>query len=100
MYIFFFLVQIFEFIKYFPPAQQKCKIMVTSVVGHVYGLDFQNGRVRDLADLFKVRKTHWRSRHDSYGSVKLLLPTECLLIAFLGKNCQNNRGLYKETPRY
>ena len=47
-------MQIFEFIKYFGPAQQKCKIMVTSVVGHVYGLDFENGRVRDLADLFKV----------------------------------------------
>ena len=33
--------QIFEFIKYFGPAQQKCKLMVTSVVGHVYGLNFE-----------------------------------------------------------
>jgi hypothetical protein len=33
--------QIFEFIKYFPPAQQKCKIIVTSVVGHIYGLNFE-----------------------------------------------------------
>ena len=51
-------LQIFEFIKYFGPARQKCKLMVTSVVGHVYGLTFEDGRVRDLADLFhaKVRK--------------------------------------------
>ena len=51
-------LQIFEFIKYFGPARQKCKIMVTSVVGHVYGLTFEDGRVRDLADLFnaKVKK--------------------------------------------
>ncbi len=33
--------QIFEFIKYFGPAQQKCKIIVTSVVGHIYGLNFE-----------------------------------------------------------
>ena len=33
--------QIFEFIKYFGPAQQKCKLMVTSVVGHIYGLNFE-----------------------------------------------------------
>ena len=29
--------QIFEFIKWFGPAQQKCKLMVTSVVGHIFG---------------------------------------------------------------
>ena len=33
--------QIFEFIKYFGPSQQKCKLMVTSVVGHIYGLNFE-----------------------------------------------------------
>ena len=33
--------QIFEFIKYFGPAKQKCKIIVTSVVGHIYGLNFE-----------------------------------------------------------
>merc|ERR1740131_38290 len=44
--------QIFEFIKYFGPAQQKCKLMVTSVVGHIYGLTFEEGRVRDLSELF------------------------------------------------
>ena len=33
--------QIFEFIKYFGPAQTKCKLMVTSVVGHIYGLNFE-----------------------------------------------------------
>ena len=50
--------QIFEFIKWFGPAQQKCKLMVTSVVGHIFGLNFENGRVRDLVDLFdaKVQK--------------------------------------------
>ena len=66
--------QIFEFIKYFGPAQTKCKLMVTSVVGHIYGLNFevshsthlgwrngvnivfsQDGRVRDLAQLFKAK---------------------------------------------
>ena len=47
--------QIFEFIKYFGPAQQKCKIMVTSVVGHVYGLNFEDGRVRDLSQLFNAK---------------------------------------------
>jgi len=36
--------QIFEFIKYFGPAQTKVKVMVTSVVGHIYGLNFE---VRD-----------------------------------------------------
>ena len=50
--------QIFEFIKWFGPAQQKCKLMVTSVVGHIFGLNFENGRVRDIATLFhaKVQK--------------------------------------------
>ena len=47
--------QIFEFIKYFGPAQQKCKLMVTSVVGHIYGLNFEDGRVRDLAQLFSAK---------------------------------------------
>ena len=36
--------QIFEFIKYFGPAQTKCKLMVTSVVGHIYGLNFEVGQ--------------------------------------------------------
>ena len=36
--------QIFEFIKYFGPAQAKVKVIVTSVVGHIYGLNFE---VRD-----------------------------------------------------
>jgi len=47
--------QIFEFIKYFGPSQQKCKLMVTSVVGHIYGLNFEDGRVRDLAQLFNAK---------------------------------------------
>jgi len=51
--------QIFEFIKYFGPAQQKCKLMVTSVVGHIFGLSFEDGRTRDLSSLFnaKTQKT-------------------------------------------
>jgi len=47
--------QIFEFIKYFGPSQQKCKLMVTSVVGHIYGLNFEDGRVRDLSQLFSTK---------------------------------------------
>eukprot|EP00111_Clytia_hemisphaerica_P010804 TCONS_00031598-protein len=50
--------QIFEMIKWFPPAQQKCKLMVTSVVGHIFGLTFENQSVKDISTLFtaKVRK--------------------------------------------
>ena len=44
--------QIFEFIKWFEPAKQKCKIMVTSVVGHIFGLSFENQQCRDVAMLF------------------------------------------------
>ena len=33
--------QIFEFIRYFGPCKQRCKIMVTSVVGRIYGLNFE-----------------------------------------------------------
>ena len=29
--------------------------MVTSVVGHVYGLNFEDGRVRDLSQLFSAK---------------------------------------------
>jgi hypothetical protein len=48
--------QIFEFIKYFPPAQQKCKIIVTSVVGHIYGLNFEvKGMLHEIPVLFRVR---------------------------------------------
>lgn len=47
--------QIFEFIKYFPPAQQKCKLMVTSVVGHIFGLNFLDGRVKDISTLFDAK---------------------------------------------
>merc|ERR1719199_907157 len=32
--------QVFEFIDWFPPAGQRCKFLQTSVVGHVFGLDF------------------------------------------------------------
>ena len=50
--------QIFEFIKWFEPAKEKCKLMVTSVVGHIYGLTFEDGRTRDNSTLFnsKVKK--------------------------------------------
>ena len=47
--------QILEFIKFFGPAQRKCKLIVTSVVGHVYGLNFEDGRVRDLSQLFQAK---------------------------------------------
>lgn len=45
-------VQIFEFTAWFPPAHQKCRIMQTSTIGHVFGLDFKYNRVPDIADLF------------------------------------------------
>ena len=45
--------QIFEFIKYFGPAQMKCKLMVTSVVGHIYGLNFEV-RILEMIDFFTV----------------------------------------------
>ncbi|CAE7473243.1 unnamed protein product [Symbiodinium natans] len=52
-------VQIFEFVTWFPPAQQKCRILQTSTIGHIFGLDFEDGRPYDLADLFyaNVKKT-------------------------------------------
>ncbi|CAE6936958.1 TOP3B, partial [Symbiodinium sp. CCMP2456] len=52
-------VQIFEFVTWFPPAQQKCRILQTSTIGHIFGLDFEDGRPPDLADLFyaNVKKT-------------------------------------------
>ncbi|CAE7847578.1 TOP3A, partial [Symbiodinium necroappetens] len=52
-------VQIFEFVTWFPPAQQKCRIIQTSTIGHIFGLDFEDGRPPDLADLFyaNVKKT-------------------------------------------
>ncbi|CAE7840008.1 TOP3B [Symbiodinium sp. CCMP2592] len=52
-------VQVFEFVTWFPPAQQKCRILQTSTIGHIFGLDFEDGRPSDLADLFysNVKKT-------------------------------------------
>merc|ERR1740123_857040 len=35
--------QVYEFNSWFPPAGEKCKLLVTSVVGHVFGLDFNKG---------------------------------------------------------
>jgi len=51
-------VQVFEFVGWFPPAQQKCRILQTSTIGHIFGLDFENGRLQP-ADLFysNVKKT-------------------------------------------
>lgn len=46
--------QIFELIKYFGPAQKRCKLMITSVVGHIFGLNFENQRVKDISTLFDV----------------------------------------------
>ena len=47
--------QIFEMIKWFAPAQQKCKLMVTSVVGHIFGLTFENKPGRDISTLFTAK---------------------------------------------
>ena len=49
------------FFTYFAPARCRCSIAVTSVVGHVFGLDFDGGAERrgDIASIFaaKTRKT-------------------------------------------
>lgn len=51
--------QIYEFITWFPPAGQKCKLQVTSVVGHVFGLDFNKednrGAWNDPSVLYDAR---------------------------------------------
>ena len=44
---------------YFAPARRRCSITVTSVVGHVYGLDFEPGSAgRDITSVYsqKTRK--------------------------------------------
>ena len=45
-------VQIYEFNAYFPPAHQQCRIMQTSTIGHVFGLDFKDNRPKDIVELF------------------------------------------------
>lgn len=45
-------VQIYEFTAWFGPAHQQCRILQTSTIGHVFGLDFFQNRVPDIADLF------------------------------------------------
>eukprot|EP00928_Gymnodinium_smaydae_P089617 TRINITY_DN7354_c0_g2_i1.p1 TRINITY_DN7354_c0_g2~~TRINITY_DN7354_c0_g2_i1.p1 ORF type:complete len:1373 (+),score=227.90 TRINITY_DN7354_c0_g2_i1:530-4120(+) len=45
-------VQTYEFVQWFQPAHQKCRICVTSTIGHVFGLDFGNNRVPDVADMY------------------------------------------------
>lgn len=45
-------VQIYEFNSWFPPAHQQCRIMQTSTIGHVFGLDFKENRPKDIAELF------------------------------------------------
>eukprot|EP00397_Hematodinium_sp_SG-2012_P013361 GEMP01013564.1.p1 GENE.GEMP01013564.1~~GEMP01013564.1.p1 ORF type:complete len:860 (+),score=141.73 GEMP01013564.1:77-2656(+) len=46
--------QTHEFNAYFPPAGERCKILCTSVVGHIFGLDFSDKKVRDPADLYST----------------------------------------------
>lgn len=36
--------QTYEFVEYFKPARGRCRLIVTSVIGHVYGLTFENQR--------------------------------------------------------
>eukprot|EP00931_Biecheleriopsis_adriatica_P029828 TRINITY_DN17646_c0_g1_i1.p1 TRINITY_DN17646_c0_g1~~TRINITY_DN17646_c0_g1_i1.p1 ORF type:complete len:1244 (+),score=266.91 TRINITY_DN17646_c0_g1_i1:58-3789(+) len=45
-------VQTYEFVTWFPPVRQKCQIIMTSTIGHIFGLDFEDGRTPDVADLF------------------------------------------------
>ncbi|CAK8993289.1 unnamed protein product [Durusdinium trenchii] len=51
-------VQSMEFVTWFPPAQQKCRILQTSTIGHIFGLDFENGK-QPPQELFyaNVKKT-------------------------------------------
>lgn len=45
-------VQTYEFVAWFAPAQTKCRIVATSTIGHVFGLDFGQNKVPDIADLY------------------------------------------------
>jgi DNA topoisomerase-3 len=49
----------YEFGGWFAPINSNARIIVTSTIGHVYGLDFDENRTPDIADLFhaKVKKT-------------------------------------------
>ena len=51
-------LRIHDFYAFFKPAGRRCSISVTSVVGHVFGLDFDGSTGRDIRGLYgaKVRK--------------------------------------------
>ena len=42
---------------YFAPARKRCSVAVTSVVGHIYGLDFAGGAEKrgDIASIFDAK---------------------------------------------
>jgi len=46
--------QVFQFITYCPVVKGKAKILVTSTLGHIFGLTFQNQRGIDPEQLFDV----------------------------------------------
>merc|ERR1719262_1669071 len=47
--------QTYEFVAHFPEIQGRAKFIQTSVIGHVFGLTFENQRVRDPAELYHVK---------------------------------------------
>eukprot|EP00392_Amoebophrya_sp_AT5.2_P018702 g19308.t1 len=49
--------QTYEFVCAFRPAQQKCKLIVTSVIGHVFGLTFTKQKGLRPEDMFDASVT-------------------------------------------
>merc|ERR1719447_1892282 len=44
--------QVFEFVGHFEPAQTRCKIISTSVIGHVFGLSFKQQKGLDPGAMY------------------------------------------------
>eukprot|EP01062_Namystynia_karyoxenos_P028313 TRINITY_DN21465_c0_g1_i1.p1 TRINITY_DN21465_c0_g1~~TRINITY_DN21465_c0_g1_i1.p1 ORF type:complete len:1104 (+),score=280.97 TRINITY_DN21465_c0_g1_i1:101-3412(+) len=48
-------LQTHEFFAWFGPAGARCSVRVTSVVGHLFGLDFEDRGSNDIAQLFDAK---------------------------------------------
>ena len=53
-------LRIHDFYAFFKPASRRCSISVTSVVGHVFGLDFDGSTGRDIRGLYAPRSAGCR----------------------------------------
>jgi len=63
-----------DFYTYYPPLHGKCSVTVTSVVGHVFGLDFDEDTGQDPVNLFgaHTRKTI-EENTEKFGVVETLI---------------------------